>query len=166
MGHPLLDWLTPCRCPPAQLHCLSNQTALVSTPLALSSRGFQWQRCGFSLLPFIAVSLHMASIWWQIRLVTPWDVSPLAARVPVPQAHELHASGATCGPAFTPLISFQVVSSPSVLLKFLVKSGHFCPLVPSLWQTFFSWAPESLQMVTAAVKLMDTCSLEEELWPT
>ena len=27
----------------------------------------------------------------------------------------------------------------------------------------FSWAPESLQMVTAAMKLKDTCSLEEKL---
>ena len=30
----------------------------------------------------------------------------------------------------------------------------------------FSWAPESLQMVTAAVKLKDTYFLEEKLWPT
>ena len=34
------------------------------------------------------------------------------------------------------------------------------------WQTFFSWAPKSLQMVTAAMKLKDTCSLEEKLWQT
>ena len=27
-------------------------------------------------------------------------------------------------------------------------------------------APESLQKVTAAMKLKDTCSLEEKLWPT
>ena len=27
----------------------------------------------------------------------------------------------------------------------------------------FSWAPKSLQMVTAAIKLKDTCSLEEKL---
>ena len=27
----------------------------------------------------------------------------------------------------------------------------------------FSWAPEPLQMVTAAIKLKDTCSLEEKL---
>ena len=27
-------------------------------------------------------------------------------------------------------------------------------------------APKSLQMVTAAVKLKDACSLEEKLWPT
>ena len=29
------------------------------------------------------------------------------------------------------------------------------------WQTIFSWAPKSLQMVTATMKLKDTCSLEE-----
>ena len=31
------------------------------------------------------------------------------------------------------------------------------------WQTLFSWAPKSLQMVTAARKLKDACSLEEKL---
>ena len=30
----------------------------------------------------------------------------------------------------------------------------------------FSWAPKSLWMVTAAMKLTDACSLEEKLWPT
>ena len=28
---------------------------------------------------------------------------------------------------------------------------------------FISWAPKSLQMLTAAMKLKDTCSLEEKL---
>ena len=31
--------------------------------------------------------------------------------------------------------------------------------------TLFSWAPKSLQMVTEAMKLKDTCSLEKNLWP-
>ena len=31
------------------------------------------------------------------------------------------------------------------------------------WHTLFSWAPKSLQMVTAAMKLKDACSLEEKL---
>ena len=31
------------------------------------------------------------------------------------------------------------------------------------WQTLFSWAPKSLQMVAAAMKLKDTCSLGEKL---
>ena len=30
----------------------------------------------------------------------------------------------------------------------------------------FSWTPKSLQMVTAAVKLKDACSLEEKLRPS
>ena len=31
------------------------------------------------------------------------------------------------------------------------------------WKTLFSWAPKLLQMVTAAMKLKDACSLEEKL---
>ena len=31
---------------------------------------------------------------------------------------------------------------------------------------FIFWAPKSLQMVSAAMKLKDTYSLEEKLWPT
>ena len=31
---------------------------------------------------------------------------------------------------------------------------------------FIFWAPKSLQMVTAAMKLKDTCFLEEKLWQT
>ena len=31
---------------------------------------------------------------------------------------------------------------------------------------FIFWAPKSLQMVTAAMKLQDAYSLEEKLWPT
>ena len=34
------------------------------------------------------------------------------------------------------------------------------------YQILFSWAPKSLQMVTAAMKLKDTCSLERKLWQT
>ena len=34
------------------------------------------------------------------------------------------------------------------------------------WLTLFFWAPKSLQMVTAAMKLKDTYSLEGKLWPT
>ena len=33
-------------------------------------------------------------------------------------------------------------------------------------ETLFWGAPKSLQMVTAAMKLKDSCSLEEKLWPT
>ena len=33
-------------------------------------------------------------------------------------------------------------------------------------QNLFSWAPKSLHMVTAAMKLKDSYSLEGKLWPT
>ena len=33
------------------------------------------------------------------------------------------------------------------------------------WKILFSWAPKSLQIVNAAMKLKDICSLEEKLWP-
>ena len=32
-------------------------------------------------------------------------------------------------------------------------------------QSLFSWAPKSLQMVIAPLKLKDAYSLEEKLWP-
>ena len=31
---------------------------------------------------------------------------------------------------------------------------------------YFGGAPKSLQMVTAAMRLKDPCSLQEKLWPT
>ena len=34
------------------------------------------------------------------------------------------------------------------------------------WQTLYFGAPKSLQMVNAAMKLKNACSLEEKLWPT
>ena len=36
----------------------------------------------------------------------------------------------------------------------------------TVWKTLFLGAPTSLQMVTTAMKLKDSCSLEEKLWPT
>ena len=32
------------------------------------------------------------------------------------------------------------------------------------WKSLFSWAPKSLQVVTAAMKLKDASSLGEKLW--
>ena len=36
----------------------------------------------------------------------------------------------------------------------------------TMWQNLFSWPPKSLQMVMAAMKLKDACSLEGKLWST
>ena len=64
-----------------------------------------------------------------------------------------------------------------VVLKLNIQKTKIMPFSPiTSWQidgetmetvTFYFWgAPKSLQMVTAAMKLKDACSLEEELWPT
>jgi len=49
-----------------------------------------------------------------------------------------------------------MASHPSLHDKYMGKQWK-------QWQTLFSWAPESLQMVTAAMKLTDAFSLEEKL---
>ena len=52
----------------------------------------------------------------------------------------------------------------------IVASGHITSWqidgeTIEQWQTLFSWVPKLPQMVTEAMKLKDTCSLEEKLWP-
>ena len=64
--------------------------------------------------------------------------------------------------------------SEKVGLKLNIQETNIMASVPiTSWQTDgetvadFIWgAPKSLQMVTAAMKLKDTYSLEEKLWPT
>ena len=54
-------------------------------------------------------------------------------------------------------------------LKFNIQKTKIMasgPIIGQQWkqcQTLFFWAPKSLQIVTAAVKFKDACSLEEKL---
>ena len=68
--------------------------------------------------------------------------------------------------------------SEKVGLKLNIQKTKIVASDPiSSWQTdgetmetvtefIFGGAPKSLQMVTAALKLKEACSLEEKLWPT
>ena len=64
--------------------------------------------------------------------------------------------------------------SLKVGLKLNIRKNKVMASSPiTSWQTvvetvrdFIFWAPKSLQMVTAAMKLKDVCSLKEKLWPT
>ena len=66
--------------------------------------------------------------------------------------------------------------SEKVGLKFNIQKTIMASGPITLWQidgetmetvkNFIFLAPKSLQMVTAAMKLKDTCYLEEKLWPT
>ena len=63
--------------------------------------------------------------------------------------------------------------SEKVGLKFNIQKTKIMASSPIIsWQIdgetvadFFFWAPKSLQMVTAAMKLKDVYSLERKLWP-
>ena len=64
--------------------------------------------------------------------------------------------------------------SEKVGLKFNIQKTKimaFCPITSRQIDgetmetvTLFSWASKSLRMVTAAMKLKDTCCLEKKLW--
>ena len=47
-----------------------------------------------------------------------------------------------------------------------ITSWHIDGETMETVRDFIFGAPESLQMVTAAMKLEEACSLEERLWPT
>ena len=59
-------------------------------------------------------------------------------------------------------------------LKFNIQKTKFmasgpitsCQIDGKQCETLFSWAPKSLQMMTAAMKWKDSYSLEGKLWPT
>ena len=68
-------------------------------------------------------------------------------------------------------LKIKVKENENVGIKLNIRKLRSWHLVPSLhgkqmgkqWQTLFSGAPKSLQMVTAAMKLKDAYSLEEKL---
>ena len=61
----------------------------------------------------------------------------------------------------------KIMASSPITLWQMVPSlyGEYMGKQQKQWQTLF-WAPKSLQMVTAAMKLKDAYSLEGKLWPT
>ena len=56
----------------------------------------------------------------------------------------------------------KVIESEKFGLKLSIQKTK----IIAQWQTLFWGAPKSLQMVSAAMKLKDTRSWEEKLWPT
>ena len=71
------------------------------------------------------------------------------------------------------LLMKEKKESEKVGLKLSIQKLRSWHLVPTLhgkemgkqWQILFCGALKSLQIVTAAMKLKDACSLEEKLWP-
>ena len=58
------------------------------------------------------------------------------------------------------------IQKTKIMAFVLISSWQIDGETMEQWETLFLGAPKSLQMVTAAMKLKDSCSWEEKLWPT
>ena len=58
------------------------------------------------------------------------------------------------------------VQKTKIMVSSPITSGNQMGKQWKQWETLFWGAPKSLQMVTAAMKLKDACSLEEKLSQT
>ena len=64
-------------------------------------------------------------------------------------------------------VSFKLnIQKMKIMVSGLITSWQIDRETMETERYFIFWAPKSLQMVTAAIKLKDTYSLEEKLWPT
>ena len=112
------------------------------------------------------VLLHIALSSFLAEILSPAPVKLHSCPLPsaTPASHHLTRRRATNSPA-------QVLSSwkpptTGFFLSWLLSSRLFqCSptFTTGLWLTLFFWAPKSLQMVIAAMKLKDAYSLEGKL---
>ena len=58
------------------------------------------------------------------------------------------------------------IQKTKIMASDAITSWHIDGETMGRVKRLFSGTPKSLQMVTAAMKLKDACSLEEKLWPT
>ena len=58
------------------------------------------------------------------------------------------------------------IQKPKIMASGSITSWQIDRETMETWETLFWGAPKSLQIVTAAMKLKHSCSLEENLWPT
>ena len=111
----------------------------------------------------------LSRVW---LFATPWTVAhqaPLSmefsrqkywSELPFPTPGDLPDSG----------IKLASLVSPALPGGLFITEPPWKPMKSYGWQiqvqTLFFWAPKSLQMVIAAMKLKDAYSLEEKLWAT
>ena len=88
-------------------------------------------------------------------LAIPFSSGPRSVR---PLHHDPPVLGCPAGMAWFHWVR-QGCPVPSLHGKYMGKQWK-------QWKTLFGGARKSLQMVIAAMKLKDTCYLEEKLWPT
>ena len=126
--------------------CATPQTAAHQAPPSLGfSRQEHW-----SGLPFPS-PMHESEKWkWSRSVVSDSSRPPMDCSLPGSSAHGI----------------FQARVLEWGAIAFSISIRWYISIFYLLWKqchVSFSWAPKSLQMGTAAMKLKDTCSLEEQL---
>ena len=122
------------------------------------------------LLPFLLESSLLIPI--TCSCTCKYFLSSLSLFHPCPFSYLFLPSGllkASCQSPYhqiLPAKSMIYASQHPINEDYGIWSHHFMANRWEQWQILFLEAPKSLQMVTAAMKLKDTCSLEEKLWPT
>ena len=126
--------MQPHRWQPTRLHC----------PEILQARTLEWIAISFSNAGKWKVKVKLLSGVWPSA--TPWT-----AAFQAPPSMRFFRQEYWSGLPLSSLLA--------ALLHGKYMGGKW-----KQRQIFFSWAPKSLWTMTAAVKLKDTCSLEEKLW--
>ena len=143
--------------------------------------------------PRLLIRFSSVQLLCRVRLfVTPWIVARQASlsitnsrssfrltsiESVMPSSHLILCHHILLLPLISP--SIRVFSNESTLhmrwpkywsFSFSISLSNEHPGLISFrmdWLDLLAWGtPKSLQMVTAAMKLKDACSLEEKLWPT
>ena len=146
--------------------------------LSYSSQALMWPTHVWRIK---GVRMSNVYLIWQGTLRC-WNYSPQANSIMVLEPWVLHSPATLTGSKPCSPITFRLRTQTTQHcvaghLQFTwtrhLHQAHSCAFLTAhdkeqwkQWETLFFWAPKPLQMVTAAMKLEDTFSLEEKVWPT
>ena len=130
--------------------------------------------------PWIAACLASLSItnsWSSLRLTSIESVMPSSHLIlchplfllpPIPPSIKVFSNESTLHMRWPKYWSFSFSIIPSKEIPGLISFRMDWQIdreTMEKWEALFLGAPKSQQMVTAAMKLKDPCSLEEKPWP-
>ena len=144
-------------CPLFLLAPIPPSIRVFSNESTLHMRWPKYWSFSFSISPFNEHPRLIFRIAWLDLLAVQGTHKSLL------QHHSSKASIFRCSAFFTVQLSHPYMTTGKTIA---LTSWQINGETMETRQTSFSWAPKSRQLVTATLKLKDTHSLEEKLWPT